>query len=229
MTEFRYMYGAVYIFENPNARRVKIGMTMNRISDRLFALNDMWSGRKVTCQICGGRLNSVGGYVPHHPCVGPHPRVNFSCLGGNALPFESNTELAEAYLEDLLLRHENFSGTEKGTATRIINTLKRRVELYRAYIRPTETWQFHVGYFTQRAEQAELLSHRILADRLDKHAPIGEVFDCSPVEAEVAVMEALNQLGLQSSARRETSIDIYHPDPRYMVKLSQHQSPTISQ
>jgi len=55
MVEFRYLYGAVYIFENPNAQRVKIGMTINRVNDRLRDVNDKWLSMKITCQICGGR------------------------------------------------------------------------------------------------------------------------------------------------------------------------------
>lgn len=215
---FRYMYGAVYIFDNPGARRVKIGMTTNRISDRLLALNDMWVGRKVTCQICGGRRNSIRGYVPQHAWTGPHPRVGFNCPGGKALPFERDTKIAEAYLEDLVKRQEQMRAVEKGSATRIINTLKKRIELYRSYVRPTEDWRFHVGFYTQGAEKAELLSHEILASRLDKQVPLGEVFDCSVIEAEAAVTEALSQLGFLATARRETSINVYHPDPRYKLR-----------
>ena len=66
MVEFRYIDGAVYIFENSKAQRVKVGMTVNDPIDRLCDVNDMWIERKVTCQICGLRLVNIGGHVPHH-------------------------------------------------------------------------------------------------------------------------------------------------------------------
>ena len=44
--------GTVYVFENGDAQRVKVGVT-HGLGDRLAALNDLWTGRTVTCQICG--------------------------------------------------------------------------------------------------------------------------------------------------------------------------------
>jgi hypothetical protein len=46
MIEFRYLHGAVYIFENAKAQRVKVGMTINNVVDRLSDVNDMWLERK---------------------------------------------------------------------------------------------------------------------------------------------------------------------------------------
>jgi hypothetical protein len=63
-------------------------------------------------------------------------------------------------------------------------------------------WQYRVGYFTECAEQVELLSHEILAGQLDAAAPFGEVFFCSVSEAMSAVETALSQLGLLHSARK---------------------------
>ena len=42
MIEFRYMRGAVYIFENADAQRIKVGMTTNDVALRLRDVNDMW-------------------------------------------------------------------------------------------------------------------------------------------------------------------------------------------
>ena len=67
-------------------------------------------------------------------------------------------------------------------------------------------WQFSTAFFTERAEQVELLSHEILEDHLDKTAPFGEVFCCSVSEATEAVETALRQLGLLHSARKETQL-----------------------
>lgn len=70
MVEFRYLVGAVYILENAQAQRVKVGMTaigVNDVADRLRDVNDMWLGRKVGCQICAGRLVNAGGRVTCPP------------------------------------------------------------------------------------------------------------------------------------------------------------------
>jgi hypothetical protein len=73
MTEFSYPHGAVYIFENAEAQRVKVGMTsigVNDVVERLRDVNDMWLQRKITCQICGKHTSSFGGSVPHHVVSG---------------------------------------------------------------------------------------------------------------------------------------------------------------
>src|SRR2546427_2988619 len=113
MVEFRHLYGAVYIFENSKAQRVKVGMTINNIAGRLGDVNDMWLERKVTCQICGGRLVNMGGNVPQHVVSGR------GCPGGYALPLEKDIALAESHLGDLKDRLGELSGNEKGSVTRI--------------------------------------------------------------------------------------------------------------
>jgi len=201
MVIFRHMHGAVYIFENPEAQRVKVGMTINHVADRLSSINDMWLQRKVTCQICGGRrLASYNGLVP------PHATSGRRCLGGNDLPIEKNVSLAEAYLEHLKERYSELSGSEKGSATRVIKNLEKRIELYRHYNAPVGEWQFRLAYYTECAEQVELLSHKVLEDRLDKEAPFGEVFCCSVSEAADAVETVLSQLGMLDSVRKETRL-----------------------
>jgi hypothetical protein len=45
MVKFLYPNGSVYIFENSEAKRVKVGMTsigVNDVVDRLRDVNDMW-------------------------------------------------------------------------------------------------------------------------------------------------------------------------------------------
>ena len=198
MVEFRYLHGAVYILENSKAQRVKVGMTINNIAGRLADVNDMWLGRTVTCQICGGRLVNIGGRVPQHVVSG------IGCPGGNALPLEKDIALAESQLGNMKNRHGELSGSEKGSVTRIIKTLEKRIELYRHYKRPVGVWQFSIGFYTECAEQVELLSHEILAERLDSAAPFGEVYCCSVTEATEAVESALSRLGLLDSARKRT-------------------------
>src|SRR6266699_2759379 len=122
MTEFRYLHGAVYIFENAKAQRVKVGMTINNVVDRLAHVNDMWLGRKVTCQVCGGRLVNIGGHVPQHGGSGR------GCPGGNALPLERDMALAESHLQNMTNLLSELSGSEKGSVTRRIRTLAKRID-----------------------------------------------------------------------------------------------------
>lgn len=200
MVEFRYLRGSVYIFENSKAQRVKVGMTTNNVAGRLSDVNDMWLERKVACQICGGRLLNIGGHVPKHVVSGR------GCPGGNALPLEKDVTLAESHLENMKYRHSKLSGSEKGSATRIIKTLEKRIGLYRHYNGTVGVWQFSTAFYTECAEQVELLSHEILAECLDKVAPFGEVFCCSVSEATKAVETALSQLGLLHSAMKVTQL-----------------------
>jgi hypothetical protein len=199
MVEFRYLHGAVYIFENPKTQRVKVGMTItNNIAGRLDDVNDMWLGRKVTCQICGKRSVNIRGYVPQHVVSG------IGCPGGHALPLEKDVALAESHLENMKNRLSALSGSEKGSVTRIIKTLEKRIGFYRHYDWPVGVWQLSSVFYTECAEQVESLSHEILAEHLDKVAPFGEVFCCSVSEATEAVETALSQLGLPHSARKNT-------------------------
>ena len=48
---------AVYIFENVEAQRVKVGMTINQPADRLRSINDMWTQLNNLCQIVAHQLN----------------------------------------------------------------------------------------------------------------------------------------------------------------------------
>jgi len=199
MVEFLYAHAVVYVFENSKAQRVKVGITgigFNNVDDRLRAVNDMWLERKVTCQICGGRLVNIGGLVPQHVKTGVR------CQGGGALPLEKDVALAESYLENIKNRLSELADTEKGSATRIANTLEKRIERYRHHNQPVGEWQFRVAFYTENVEKVESLSHKILAKRLDKLAPFGEVFCCSVSEATEAIETALSQLGLLHSARK---------------------------
>jgi len=183
---------------NSKAQRVKVGMTINNVADRLSDVNDMWLERKVTCQICGGRLVNIGGHIPQHVVSG------IGCPGGKALPLEKEVALAESHLENMKNRLSKLCGSEKGSVTRKIKTLEKRIGVYRHYDRTVGVWQFSAAFYTECAEQVELLSHEILGERLDKAAPFGEVFCRSVPEATEAVEKALSQLGLSQSARKET-------------------------
>lgn len=198
MPSFRYMHGAVYVLENLPAQRVKVGMTTGRVVDRLNDVNDMWQGRKVTCQICGGRVVSDGWFVP------PHVKNGRTCPGGDALPLEPDASLAEAYLTDMRNGFGELSGSAKGSATRIMSHLAERIERYRNQGASAGTWRIAAVYYTECAEQVELLSHELLAQQLDWSAPFGEVFRCAVPVASAAIESVLDRLGLLTSARSET-------------------------
>ncbi|MNU05517.1 hypothetical protein D3C72_2503500 [compost metagenome] len=67
---------------------------------------------------------------------------------------------------------------------------------------PAGEWQFCVAFHTEGVAEVEALAHKKLADRLDRHAPFGEVFCCTASEATEAVEAALSELGLLNTARR---------------------------
>lgn len=202
MTTFRELYGAVYILENSEAQRVKVGMTINDVASRLRDANDMWLEHKLTCQICGGRrLAPVFGSPPR--IMPRHVVSGVDCPGGNALPLEADDALAKAHLEKMNLSLSSVSGRQKISTVRRINTLEGRLGLRRLHSRGVGKWQINTVFYTKCAEQVELLSHELLNHYLDRVAPFGEVYSCSTSEAQEAVNQALRQLGLLDSARQE--------------------------
>jgi len=193
----------VYIFENPVAQRVKVGMTdigVNGVIDRLKDVNDMWAERKVSCQICSGRLMNVGGFVPQHVKSGR------PCIGGGNLPIEKSTALAALRLQQIMDRLNDLHGAERASATRMAHNLTRRIEKYRDHVRPEGNWQFNVAFRTERVAEVESLTHKRLAEYRDWRAPFGEVFCCTALEAVEAVEVILNELGLSGSAKRRTRL-----------------------
>jgi DNA-directed RNA polymerase subunit RPC12/RpoP len=205
VTQFRYMRGAVYILENLTAQRVKVGMTINDVELRLRDANAMWLERKITCQICGARrLAKVNLRIPR--VVPRHSASGINCPGGNARSLEHDTSLATDHLEYLKREVEQLSGTEKASMVRRINKLEERLFLRSQHQRAVGRWNIGTVYYTDCAEQVELLSHEYLAEHLDRHAPFGEVFSCSISRAREAVEMALNRLGLLDRARCEDSV-----------------------
>lgn len=202
MVKLRYPHGTVYILENAKARRVKIGMTINNVVDRLRDVNDKWLAIKGTCQVCGGRrLVNRHGLMPQHLVSGR------DCPGGNTLPLEKDVVIAESHLKSMKRSLCELSGSKKGSVTRKIKNIEKRIGLYKHCIRPEGDWEFSTAYYTECAEQVESFSHEILSERLDRLAPFGEVFCCSVPEASEAVESALSQLGLLQSARKEIRND----------------------
>ncbi|MCB1531336.1 MAG: hypothetical protein KDJ35_00555 [Alphaproteobacteria bacterium] len=194
MTEFRYLKGTVYIFENCAAKRVKVGMTINNAFGRLNDINDMWLQRKVTCQICGGRRKTDDPeLMPHHS-----GRYGRNCQGSHEPPFEKDISIAEKYLQEL-----QDPNADQKEDTRFINNLKKRIAKYRNWPEPLGVWKLGLSFHTDRAEQVELLAHKYLEQYLDEKAPFGEVFSCDVQTATKAVEKALSQLNLLDSVRKE--------------------------
>ena len=195
---FRLLRGRVYIFENVEAQRVKVGMSSNNVHGRLEDVNNMWKNKKVTCQICGSRrLIGLNGRIP------PHVLSGIPCRGSGALPLERDVCLAETELKRLSAEIEVSSGVDKSSAVRKSNTLKRRIELFRNLVSGHGVWCLSVTYFTDCAEQVELLAHELLAKHLDKEAPFGEVFCCSVSEASLAIESALRLLKIDGDAIKQ--------------------------
>lgn len=196
---FRDLHGAVYIFVNVKAQRIKVGMTINNISSRLRDINDLWAIRKVTCQICGGkRLINTKKLIPLHSVNG------IDCLGGNKLPLERDVKVAKSHLVHLKAYLTKLSGSEKTSVTRKIKGMEAKISLYQDYVPPKGFWEWNTVYFTDSAERVELLSHKFLAEHLDRKAPFGEVFSCSVSEGSKAVEASLSQLGLLKTVKKET-------------------------
>lgn len=202
MTDSRKNYGAVYIFVNTAASRVKVGMTINDVRDRLKDVDRLWSGRKPTCQICGSRrlIGDDGRFRKHASSAG-------ECPGGNELPIEMDVSLAESYLKEQRQALTTLSGSEKSSAVRELNKLEKRITNFRGYTLPRGLWQFAVAYHTNFAGDVESKTHEILAEQLDNQAPLGEVFCCSLPKAIDAVERALSHLGLLASATKQTRDD----------------------
>ena len=198
MTDFRHLYGRVYILENEEAKRVKVGMTINSVEKRLEDVNNMWLGIKGACQICGGRrLVNHKGFIPNHVVSGVH------CPGSNSLPFEKDSSLAIPYLIELKKNHGVLKGSSQNSSSKRINGIEERIRRFQALDKLLGEWKVNTVYQTNSAEDVELLSHEILSDYLDKDVPFGEVFICSVAEAINAVELVLDQLDLLQSAKKE--------------------------
>jgi hypothetical protein len=210
--QYLYPTGSVYVLVNVTAARTKVGMTgigVNDVADRLRDINDIWTERKISCQICGGRLVNVGRLVP------PHVKSGMACLGGSAPPLERSIALAERHLMEVQSRINSLAGAEKGSAVRVARTLKQRVEKYTHHVKPVGEWVFDVAYFTEGVAEVEALTHQKLAVHADRQAPFGEVFCCTATEAATAVEAALDDLGLLHSAIKRTRLP---EDPRRVVQ-----------
>ena len=194
---FRNLSGYVYILENSLANRVKVGMSINNVRGRVEDANNMWLDRKITCQICGAlRLVGSDGVMPKHLYSGK------ACAGGGVLPLERDVRLAELEFNSLKILAQEFVGTARGSVIRRMNSLEKRIDLFRNRSTLVGSWRLSTVFKTDCAEKVELFAHELLANHLDPKAPFGEVFCCTVIEATVAVEAALAKLGLTAIVQK---------------------------
>jgi len=198
MTTFRHLPGSVYILVNNEINRVKVGMTINNVEDRLVDVNRKWRGKNATCQICGGRrLVDRKGRMPKHVISGS------ICRGSSFLPLEKDSALATSYLKLLKEKHKSLSGSELGSNTKRIKTLEERIKRYEELGKPKGRWSVSTVYYTDSAEEVELETHKVLSEFLDKSMPFGEVFSCSVAKARESIELIIDKLGYSKSASKD--------------------------
>jgi hypothetical protein len=174
----------VYILENKEAKRIKIGATLNHPDDRLTDIARMWRAFKGRCQICLSWRMLNKGLMPRHVLSGKH------CSGSGQLPLERSTFLAEKQLIDLQEQLPLLRGTDLNYATRRIKNLLKILQNYKENPVRIGKWQLRTSFETESAYLIEKTVHTALAEHLDKSAPFGEVFLCS-VEEAVSIIETV--------------------------------------
>lgn len=186
-----HLKGTVYILENSEANRVKIGVTINNPSERLKDINRMWLGTKGRCQVCGNRrLLEFNGLMPKHVLSGKH------CSGSHALPIAKDKTLAIEELKRLKDELKGIEGKSKGSSVKRIKSLGKLIEEPQDVKRFTGSWSLRASFKSEIAYQVEELVHEMLHMYLDRSAPFGEVFSCSAEEAVEAIENAYSKLGL---------------------------------
>jgi hypothetical protein len=192
-------FGTVYILENPTSNRVKVGLTgigRNDPDGRLKDVNDKWLSIKATCQICGSRRK-----VTRERLIPEHVTNGRICYGGMRLPFEKETELARNHLNELNVQLSSLSGTAKGSVTRQINSLEKRLRIFSNYEQPRGLWYINTLYRTKCAEVVEKKAHERLSKCLDHSAPFGEVFQCSVAHARLAIEGILDEMEIDDVSK----------------------------
>ena len=131
--------------------------------------------------------------MPRHVLSGNY------CSGSNALPFEKDTGVAKFELQRLEGLIEVLRGIEKSSAIRRIKNLKKVINSYANAPKQIGTWQILTSYPLEDAYQVEAIAHQMLSTHLDRDAPIGEIFACSPEVATAAVEAAIAKFNARKS------------------------------
>ena len=175
----------VYILENKDANRIKIGATINHPDARLTDIARMWRAFKGRCQICLNWRMLDKGLMPKHVLSGHH------CGGSGKLPLERSTELAVEQLMNLQGQLPMLKGTDLNFATKRIKNLQKILNSYKENLLRMGKWELRASYKTDSAYPIEKHAHEVLAAYLDKDAPFGEVFTCSAEEAITVIEKAI--------------------------------------
>ncbi|WP_353431423.1 hypothetical protein [Polynucleobacter sp. MWH-UH23A] len=183
----------IYILENQDAQRIKIGATHNHPNDRLLDINRMWQAVKGRCQICLSWRMLVNGRMPKHVLSMNH------CAGSGEPPLEYSTKLAEKQTIDLQGQLPWLSGSDLRSASKRIKNLKKILQTYKENPIRIGGWQLRASFPIDSAYQIEELVHKALAVHLDKEAPFGEVFSCSAEEAISTIEETISQMKYKST------------------------------
>ena len=176
----------MYILENIEAQRIKIGATLNHPDDRLTDIARMWRAFKGRCQICLNWRMLNKGVMPKHVLSGHY------CSGSGQLPLERCTKLAEMQLIDLQEKHPILKGSDLNYATKRIKNLLKILQSYKDNPVRIGKWQLRASFETESAYLIEKTVHKALAEHLDKSAPFGEVFLYSVEEAITVIEQAIS-------------------------------------
>lgn len=178
----------VYILENKEAQRIKVGATLNHPDSRLIDIARMWRAAKGRCQVCLCWRMLNKGLMPKHVLSGKY------CFGSGQLPFERSTQLAEEQLSNLQEQLLFLKGVDLSYATKRIKNLKKILQNYKDVPVRSGKWELRSSFQTESAYLVEAIVHGRLEAHLDKKSPFGEVFLCSAEEAISVIEEVLHAL-----------------------------------
>jgi len=114
---------------------------MNNPALKVEDMNNLWSGRKGICQVCGSRrMVGPDNLLPKH-----RSGID-NCFGVGFLPVALDTQIAEAHLRDLEQEIKLGTGVEKASAVRKAKKLRERIGLYKNRDRLVGTWKLVDSY-----------------------------------------------------------------------------------
>lgn len=174
----------IYILENKDVQRIKIGATVNNPNDRLLDISRMWGSIKGRCQICLSWRMLVDGRMPDH----------VKCTGSRELPLEYSTQLAEEQLAYLQEQLPLLSYSDLNFARKRIKNLTKILLNYKENSARLGVWELRASFQIDSAYLVEEHVHLKLENYLDRTAPFGEVFTCPPEEAIAVVENVIVQL-----------------------------------
>lgn len=174
------------MLESSKNNLIKIGSTINDPEYRRLFTQRHYNGDIGRCQVClEHRVLLQNGCMPEHRCPGSFE-----------FPIEVDVSISKSYLIELKKKRKSKTGSAKGTITRKINNLEKKINQMKNFSPEHENWQTKVVYLTDEYEKVEKLAHNQLENYRDINAPNKEIFSCSLQEAIVVVEKILYQLGI---------------------------------